>query len=185
MQNIFEMYVHTSPFRRDEKGNLVNEAGEPLERIEINTLPEDIAKAIQAADLTPRKIRDIEAGKNVSLRKHILVNAKGEICEPAPNPRYNERRVTVCALYDADTKETKVNYSICRNDDIVVSRYSKALGRKIAKARALNSTPVEDLKGAERNQIIGTLFDILNVLHDEEQYSWKKTDFSVDDILQK
>lgn len=186
MQNtLFEMYVHTSPFQRDENGNLVNAAGEPLKKIEISTLPENVAKAIEEADLTPRKKRDLDAGKEVSLRKHVLVNDKGEICEPVPNPRYNERRITVCAVYDPETKETRMNYAICRNDDIAVSRYSKALGRKIAKARALNSAPSSDLFGAERKEIISKLFETLNTLHEEEQYTWKQKDFSVDDILGK
>jgi len=186
MQNtLLEMYVRTSPFLRDEKGNFVNEAGEPLKKVKINTLPENVAKTIKIVELASRKKKNLEAKKSVPLRKHVFVNEKGEVCKPAPNPRYNERRVTVCALYDPKTKETRINYAICRNDDIVVNRYKKALGRTIAKARALRSSPVKELFGAERKEIISKLFEILDILHEESQYSWKEKNFSADALFGK
>lgn len=177
MQNIFEMYVHTSPHLRDKSGNYVNTKGETLKKISIDELPEDKKKEILNSELSERKRKRISEGKEVSVRKHVYVNDKGEIFEPARNPNYDKRRVTVCALCSSKdenkNEEIKVGYAICRNDDIAISRYSKSLGRKIAKARALKSTSVIKLINAERKDILSSMFQMLDHLQDDNIYTWQ------------
>lgn len=155
VQQVFEMYVHTSPFLRDKDGYLVNENGETLHKVSIDELSNEAREEV---------LRNETLRNNTSPRKHVLVNSEGKVCSPAPNPTYNRRRVTVCGISDLTTGTTSFNFSVCRESDIALSMYKKSRGNTIAKGRA-KVRPILTIQETDRKAVIERLFNILNGIH--------------------